>query len=214
MNFFRVVQASVRRHSELVAVEFDGDVLRYRELEVQVVRVAGALRRLEVGVGDRVLMFAPNRIESIVIYLACAYIGAIYVPVNVDFGRRELEYVLDNAEPTFAFVDASLIVRFDEVARAAGLSRRCLLGANGFDNVVASHSDSDEGVEPVEVTPDHGVLISYTSGSTARPKPVLLSHGRRNTTLRHMPMSGAFGQASVASSRCRSRGFTASARRR
>src|SRR5437764_7547447 len=100
MNLFRMVESSVRLNPERSAVESDGKVMRYRELEAHVVAVATALRAAEVGVGDRVLMFAPNRTECIVLYLASAYIGAIYVPVNAGFGRRELEYVLENARPT------------------------------------------------------------------------------------------------------------------
>jgi fatty-acyl-CoA synthase len=132
----------------------------YAQLEAAVGQFAALLRRREVAAGDRVASLAKNRVELVILHLACARIGALYVPFNWRLASAEIDSLIDDAEPTLligdellphrAFTDMSLV----EFARAA----------------------SREGVAAADIADmDSPSLILYTSGTSGRPKGVMLS---------------------------------------
>ena len=71
----------------------------YRELRDRVARVAGVLRHLGVGKGDRVLIFMPNTPEAVMTMLASARLGAVHSVVFGGFAAPELAARIDDAQP-------------------------------------------------------------------------------------------------------------------
>jgi propionyl-CoA synthetase len=92
-------------HGERLALVYDsamtGTIRRYtyRELQARVAELAGALRRLGVERGDRVLLYVPMIPEAVMAMLACARLGAIHSVVFGGFGSRELGARIDHARP-------------------------------------------------------------------------------------------------------------------
>src|SRR6185295_5717426 len=72
----------------------------YVELRDQVARFAGALRRLGVGTGDRVILYMPMVPEAVIAMLACARIGAVHSVVFGGFASKELATRIDDAKLT------------------------------------------------------------------------------------------------------------------
>src|SRR4051795_9154968 len=72
----------------------------YRELRDEVAVFAGALRRLGVGVGDRVVIYMAMVPEAVIAMLACARLGAVHSVVFGGFGAKELAARIDDARPT------------------------------------------------------------------------------------------------------------------
>src|SRR4029077_17565598 len=72
----------------------------YFELRDQVARFAGALRRLGVETGDRVILYMPMVPEAVIAMLACARIGAVHSVVFGGFASKELATRIDDAKPT------------------------------------------------------------------------------------------------------------------
>ncbi|MCZ2111060.1 MAG: AMP-binding protein [Dehalococcoidia bacterium] len=83
--------------------------LRYRDLYAHVTRVAKGLMGLGVDVGDHVALFASNRIEWVLLQLAVAKIGAVFIPIDPASGADDLAHVL-------AHSDASTLFLVDRVA--------------------------------------------------------------------------------------------------
>src|SRR5213076_3228876 len=71
----------------------------YRELRDEVARFAGALARLGVGKGDRVIVYMPMVPEAVVAMLACARIGAVHSVVFGGFAANELASRIEDAKP-------------------------------------------------------------------------------------------------------------------
>ena len=110
--------------------------------------------------GDRVAALARNRVELLLLHLACARIGAIYVPLNWRLSAPELRALIDDCEPR-------LLVGDEELARA---------GRDGLR--IETLAENIAAAQPRATTPidrDRPSLILYTSGTTGRPKGVLLS---------------------------------------
>ena len=98
------VDLALRRRDDGPAVIFqqedgDGVTLSWNELAEQVRLAAAGLRRLGVGVGDRVAAYVPSRVETVVAFLATASLGAIWTATSPDFGERSVLDRFQQVEP-------------------------------------------------------------------------------------------------------------------
>lgn len=77
----------------------DGSVLSYAAMGAQTARMANLLLGLGIAAGDRVAVQVDKSVESLVFYLACLRLGAVYIPLNPAYTVAELRYLLADAEP-------------------------------------------------------------------------------------------------------------------
>jgi acyl-CoA synthetase (AMP-forming)/AMP-acid ligase II len=176
----------VAAHPERSALVFEERRLSYGELQAAIVRTAGGLRELGIGRGSTVAVMLPNGPEFVACGLALAWLGATMVPLNVKLKGDILAYQLGHAQPDAAIVGAELLEVF-ELARPANADpRQVVVGARGappagwlgLSEVVVGAPD----VPPARVGADELALVMYTSGTTGRPKGVMIG---RQAQLRH-----------------------------
>ena len=106
----------------------------YGDLAELSAQLAGVLRELGVGSGDRVLVQVDKSPEAVALYLACLWIGAAYVPINTAYTRVEVEYFLTDARPRV------FVCRPADEAELAAISGEVLLftlGAAGDGSLLA-----------------------------------------------------------------------------
>jgi fatty-acyl-CoA synthase len=157
-----------------------GDTARtYAELDDRRRRLAGGLRDLGVGRGDRVAYLGPNDPALLETLFATASLGGVFVPLNWRLTAPELAYIA-------ADCGASVLVHAPDLAATAeavagdgttAVRRRVALGA-GFEALAGSRPDAGGPPsldEPVAL--DDPAVVIYTSGTTGRPKGATLSHG-------------------------------------
>jgi len=147
--------------------------MTYAELQRDVNQFAHTLLELGVQKGDRVILFMPKSLITVVAHFALHCIGAMAVPLNPGFKKSELEYLLGDA-------DAGLIIAEPE---ASSLLREIDPGVNLLEiesgrpyqyiNFFRSAADAAPGIA---ITPDDPGLIVYTSGTTGNPKGTILTH--------------------------------------
>lgn len=146
----------------------------YAEFGARCRLLAGVLAGLGVGVGDRVGMVSPNSHVFLESFYATALLGAVLVPLNYRLGAEEIGYCLEHAGARVCLCDAE----YTALVRA--------------EVRVAFHGQAPAGWLQLEdlspapfTTPERGeddlVSLNYTSGTTARPKGVMLTH--RNFTI-------------------------------
>ena len=139
----------------------------FGELDERAGRYASALAAAGVGPGDRVLVALPNSVRLFEMIVGAARIGAVTVPVNTRLSDRELRLVTEDAAPSVVVGEATLL---DRIPRLRTERHRVAIGAEYETWLSAS--------EPVvghPGTPDDVVLQIYTSGTSGRPKGVLLT---------------------------------------
>lgn len=162
------------------ALTFGGRTTTYRELDERVTRLAHGLRELGVGPGDRVALLSANHPAYLETLFAAGLLGATFVPLNARLTAAEIEYTLrDSGASVLIHSTASGAIATD-AARAVDLRRRVVLegpddnGAPGYEELVAAAASSriDE-----QVGHEDPCFIMYTSGTTGRPKGVVLTHG-------------------------------------
>ncbi|MCY4542310.1 MAG: AMP-binding protein [Rhodobacteraceae bacterium] len=164
----------------------------YGELHDRVARLAGALQRQGVGVGDRVIIYMPMIPEAVMAMLACARIGAIHSVVFGGFAANELAVRIDDARPKCVLsascgIEPGRIVEYkpllDEAIETASckpqftvvLQREMSKGqmTEGRDLDWNEFVNAGQPCDCVPVAGDHPAYILYTSGTTGQPKGVI-----------------------------------------
>jgi len=152
----------------------------YADFDGYVNRTARMLQSLGVGGGDKVNLHLGNCLEFLLLWFAAAKIGAVIMPTNVAATAGELEYLIDHSECRLMFTQPAYLEVAREVqGRCARVEAIVVCGAsaNGdgqfFDDLVSTRSDQ----RPDTQCDQSGeVAILYTSGTTSRPKGVLVTN--------------------------------------
>ncbi len=170
--------------------------ISWDELYERTASIATALRNLGVGPGDRVVAYMPNIPETIMAFLACASVGAIWSSCSPDFGPRSITDRFKQIEPKVLFaVDGYQYGgrAFDcrqtiaEIQRSLPTLEKTILvpyldpdaDAEGLSNTVTLADVFKESGELVfeQVEFNHPMWVVYSSGTTGLPKPLVHSQG-------------------------------------
>jgi fatty-acyl-CoA synthase len=141
--------------------------LTYAEIGALARRQAAKLDELGIGVGDRVAVVSHNSARLLTSFFGVAGSGRVLVPVNFRLRPEEVAYIIEHSGARMLLVDPEL----DDALADIKTEFRFVLGDD--DNLFAP-----EGIEPKTWEPDENATacINYTSGTTARPKGVQITH--------------------------------------
>lgn len=132
-----------------------GDVISYQMLHSAVTTMAAKLTSAGINPGDRVAACLEKSPEAMILYFACLWIGAIYMPLNTGYTQSEIAYFIDDAEPAM-FVGGGEVGQTHSLADIAALPAAPILDRPVF-------------------APDSIAAMLYTSGTTGRPKGAMLT---------------------------------------
>lgn len=153
-----------------------GTRLGWRQLEARVAAVAGMLAsRYAVARGDRVAVIAENDFRVFELQFACMRLGAILVPLNWRLAVSEVSALLEDAAPRLLVHDAAWADTAAAAASAAAVPQ-----VLGWDASGGRYEHELALARPVGERHDNGfddaTHILYTSGTTGRPKGVLVTN--------------------------------------
>ena len=184
--------------------------ITYAELTDRVARFAGALAKLGVGKGDRVILYLPMVPEAAIAMLACARLGAVHSVVFGGFAANELATRIDDCQPKVIVaascgLEPGRVVAYKPLVDAAiGLARHkpervvvlqrpqhpAELGAGDLSWDEALDGAAPHACVPVAATDP--LYILYTSGTTGQPKGIVRDNGGHAVVLR-WTMQGLYG---------------------
>ena len=156
--------------------------ISYLKLERDADRMANTFLELGVTKGDRIILYIPKSLIFVVAHLALQKIGAIAVPLNPDFKRAEMQYLLEDAQAKSILVDFEKEAFIKEIAPDL-----TILGIDSRKRYqdIDIFGSATQDLSTVEIGPDDPGLIIYTSGTTGKPKGAVLTsrnlvHDARN----------------------------------
>ena len=160
----------------LVFEDVDGAVteLSYASMDELVGRVGGGLAARGVGAGDAVHLVLPNTVSFVAVWLACARLGAWFVPTDPRAGVDEITEHLRRTHPRVAVTTTARHNDYLAARQCAGLDV-------AVDVVALDERDADldalaaEAVAPAPVSPSDRLAVMFTSGTTSAPKGVVLT---------------------------------------
>ena len=168
-----------RLYSDRDAV-VDGDLrLNYGQFFDRTDRWSAALQKLGVKAGDRVAYIAPNTHAQLESFYSVPQIGAVLVPINYRLTPDDFVYIINHSGATIVCADEDHLAQVDSVrdqlpnVRHFVALRGAAEGWLDYESTVASTAPS---FEKARVAETDLLTINYTSGTTARPKGVMITH--------------------------------------
>ncbi|WP_345891525.1 amino acid adenylation domain-containing protein, partial [Pseudomonas chlororaphis] len=162
-----LVADRARENPDAVAVIFGDQQLSYGELERSANRLARALIARGVGPEVRVAIAMPRSAEIMVAFLAVLKAGGVYVPLDVEYPRDRLLYMMQDSR-------AKLLLTHTAVSQQLPIP-------DGLDSLAVDRTQDwageDDSAPNVALDGDNLAYVIYTSGSTGMPKGVAVSHG-------------------------------------
>ena len=184
-----------RLHPNREAV-VDGDLrLTYEQFFERCDRWSAALQRLGVRQGDRVAYLTPNGHQQLESFYAVPQIGAVVVPINFRLTADDFAYIIDHSGSTVVCASADYLDAVDGIrSRIPGVRHFVALSGkrSGWLDYETALADQAPAFERPAISEGDLLTINYTSGTTARPKGVMITH--RNAyinvvgTLIHLPL--------------------------
>ncbi|MGE0802942.1 MAG: AMP-binding protein [Lautropia sp.] len=167
-------------------LRFGERTLTFAEVDAAVRRLAAALQGLGIGPGDHVALILPNGIEFVVLWMACARLGALSVFVNPAYQGAMLEYVLDDSRPRALFVSSTGVQAFGAIPPAAMRHAEWVCVVDAAEGVHVPGSNRRVGwhdllrcaepAPPAVSDPGTRNCVIYTSGTTGPSKGAVLSN--------------------------------------
>jgi len=180
----RYLKRGIKLYGPKVCVVDGNERFTYKEFGDRVNRLSNALLIMGVMPGDRVAFLGPNDHRILESYYGVVQIGAVLTCLNIRLASEELLYILNHCGAKVVCVDYEYTDRITPILKDLETAQKFILLTNGerpeaidwpgYDNLLAAASPEP----PPEPQMDENDVaeIFYTSGTTARPKGVMLTH--------------------------------------
>lgn len=173
MNLAHTLLRTASRLPEVCAVDaLDSRRLTYAQLAGRVLRLAASLRaQCGVAPGQTVALVMQNHPAYVELLYACWACGASAIPINAKLHPREVAFILEDAQARACFVGAAIDAGAIESACATRATRFIDVDSPAYSALLDNSPASLHAVEADDVA-----WLFYTSGTTGRPKGVMLTH--------------------------------------
>ena len=161
-NVVEAFEAAAARYPNKVALDYHGIQLTYHELLFQIRSRAAFLRAAGIVSGDKVAILVESKLEQIICILSVLNAGAVYVPIDMDYPEMRIKDILSNAGVKVLLTDQ------DE-------NKFSYSGIKCYLTEQMKNFEGEMGWK-LATKPDELAYIMYTSGTTGKPKGVMVKH--------------------------------------
>lgn len=163
----------------------DGDKeFTYQEFGKRVDRLSAALYQAGIGQGDHVAVMLPNTHYMLESFYGICQLGAVMVPLNYRLSADDLEYIIRHSDAKMLIVDEEFCAPIEKIVDNLSLEQIIIVSVQGQQTSLKGIDYEDflqhtmEAITLPEVDIDENQLLTlnYTSGTTSKPKGVMLTH--------------------------------------
>jgi len=178
MNWCGVLEHHARRTPDRPIAVYGDEVVTYADMVALSAAVAGGLHARGVRAGDVVALLAYNCTEFLTTIFAANHMGAIAMPINWRLAAPELRFILEHSEAKALVCDGELLDLANEATSGMDALHRVAIATEpvaGWERF-ADVATGGVTVQRAQVAGDDLHRLMYTSGTTGRPKGVMLTH--------------------------------------
>ncbi|PHR83817.1 MAG: fatty-acid--CoA ligase [Colwellia sp.] len=180
MYYYQALQRNATMFGDDVGTSFGERERTWKEVELRVAKLAGALVEQGVEQKNHVAILAMNSDRYFEYYNAIPWIGGVVVPLNIRWSLKENIYSLENSESSVLFVDDAFLEMGKELAKQCEKIQLIIYMGEGEtpENMLNYEQliDNASALAPVKNDYNNLAGIFYTGGTTGFPKGVMLSH--------------------------------------
>lgn len=181
-TIYEIVHHSVEKFASRIAFSMlDGEDVSYKEVGERIAQVQELLLNAGVGAGDKVAILSSSMPNWGVSYFAVTTAGMVAVPILPDFTSTELDLIIEHSEAKAILVSDKL---YAKLSKQVVDKLNIVIRTKGLNAIVSHVSERAEKRIP---QPDDLAAIIYTSGTTSKPKGVMLTHRSIATQLTVIP---------------------------
>jgi crotonobetaine/carnitine-CoA ligase len=175
----RVLDDAARRLGDAVFCQFGEEAYTYRQMNELASRCAGGLAELGVHAGERVVVLLRNVPEFLIAWFGIARLGATVVPLNPEWKGETLRYILEDAEPSAVVLSADVFAGVVEALGDQAAVPMVMVGPEAaplrptvpWSDLIGAQPMAGDGGRH-----DAVLAILYSSGTTGRPKGIMMPH--------------------------------------
>src|SRR5690348_3301475 len=180
MSWCAVLEHHATRAPDRAMTVFEGRTTTYGEMAAQVAATAAGLADRGVGAGDVVALLSYNCPEFLEAVFAANYLGAIAMPINWRLAAPEVRYILEHSEARALVCDDALVDLAGDASHGNDrlVVRACIAShaPDGWSALADLRANANAVPPPARTDADDVHRLMYTSGTTGRPKGVMLTH--------------------------------------
>ena len=174
-----------------------GDEYRYADMESESARLARFLGEAGAVPGDRISVQAAKSPQALCLYLACLRGGFVFHPLNTGYRAGELEYFFADAEPAVVVCDSGNLDLIGPLAQRLSIPRLFTLDADGSGTLAERSRDTDADPVIVHREKDDMAALLYSSGTTGKPKGIVLTHNNLYASANTLVQAWGFTERDV-----------------
>jgi malonyl-CoA/methylmalonyl-CoA synthetase len=176
-NLPALVRHKMKSPDKIFIRNGDGRNFTFLDIWALAGQMSSALAASGVRTGDRVAVQVEKSPEAITLFLACARLGAIYLPLNTAYTLAEVDYFAGDAEPSAMIVMPERLEAMADLGKRHKVGAMLSLGITGDGTFMDKSRAQPKDFTDAKVGWDDLAAILYTSGTTGRSKGAMLTHG-------------------------------------
>lgn len=182
MNILHGLSDIVNSRGSEIAYVFGDKKTTYEKFDNEISKFASGLRNLGVQKGEHVALILENSPEFIIGLYSAWKLGAIIIPINPNFTEDEMSYILKNGDIKYLITMSSLTKKMETISHVMPLLNCMIIcdtekvNITGMKSMQEVLSLSTDNFKEENIQNDDLAIILYTSGTTGKPKGVMLTH--------------------------------------
>ncbi|MSR13556.1 MAG: malonyl-CoA synthase [Gammaproteobacteria bacterium] len=172
-----------------------GQRITYGDLERESARLATFLSGLGLQPGERITVQCEKSPNVIFLYLACLRAGLVFHPLNPGYTASEVDYFIGDASPAACVFDPRFEANLTPLLKRHGVEHAYTLAADGTGSLTVASAASDSTFATVPRAPDDLAALLYSSGTTGKPKGIMLTQQNLATNARALTSAWGFTSA-------------------